>query len=137
MKAETVMQEIRAQGKSQADPSVRQIGALAVGDYVAQGDVNFWPLADMPCGAKLIAKPDRQLAPGATKGSRHMIASADMEHCEFFSLPDPNPLQGPVIKMDRPTTVEHPEHGDLRFPPGLVFVTYQRAFAEELRRIED
>jgi len=132
-----VMETIRNHGKSVADDSKKKIGSLAVGDYVAQGDVNIWRLEGVPGGAVQEKKPDSQLAPGTTKGSRHTVRESDMAHCEFFRLPEENEIQGPVIKMNEPTTIEHPEHGDQLWPAGVVLITYQRLRSDELKRARD
>ena len=132
-----VMQKIRSHGKKVADDSPRVVGELCQGDHTAQGDVMFWKLDELPEGCTRIANPDRQLAPGTTQGSRHCIRAEDMQKIEFYSLKDSNALQGPVMKCNSPVTVEHPEHGDQTLNKGISIVTYQRAYADELRRVQD
>lgn len=135
--ATKVMNQMTELAKRTADDSCQTIGSLSEGEHTVQGDVIFWPLTRMPAECKAIKSPSRQLAEGDTKGSRHCIAKDAMPHCQLFSLPRPNALQGPIIVSDKNITIEHPEHGNQVLPPGNHLVTYQRAYAEELRRIED
>jgi hypothetical protein len=106
------------------------------GTPVAQGDINLWLLPKLPESA-IQAFSGRQLAPGTTRGSRHCIKAEDMNAVEFYRLPDPNPLQGPILVFTRSITIEHPEHGDQIWPAGIVAVTYQRRHAIELKRSQD
>jgi hypothetical protein len=107
------------------------------GAWFAQGDVNFTPIPAIPKGAKP-AKGGSQLAPGTSRGSRHCVRSADMPHVDFFAFPNSGPLEGPILRFNRPTTIEHPEHKDHIYPAGsIVAVTFQRAYAEDLRRSID
>jgi len=103
-------------------------------DYARQGDVYIWLRSKIPHGAQPI-KAVAQLAPGTTKGSRHCLDSLD--GVTMFAMPDANELQGPLLKLECERVVTHPEHGDWRLPAGLYEITYQRAFAEELRRVRD
>ena len=134
--ATKMMEQIRKHGKQVADDSPRTVGDLVAGDFTAQGDVMFWRLGELPSGCTPYSTVS-QLAPGNTKGSRHCILEADLQHCEFYVLPNANPLQGPIIKAAKPITVEHPEHGNQTLPAGNWLVTYQRAHANELRRVAD
>ena len=80
--------------------------AASPGDAVRQGDVYITLLERVPTGYARQRKWDRQLAPGATQGSRHVIdprwrrplcASGRYE-----------PTVGPPFK--RGTEITHPEH---------------------------
>lgn len=99
-----------------------------------QGDVYFTRLAVVPKGAQRLVKADGQLVPGHTQGSRHCV---DPSHVRLWALPQASTLQGPIIEAPEPFTVRHPEHGHLTFPAGIYSVTYQRHYAEELRRVTD
>ncbi|NJN23046.1 MAG: hypothetical protein HC812_20055 [Leptolyngbya sp. RL_3_1] len=128
---------IIAHAEQHRDDSERRIRNPLPGQLYAQGDVNFLILANIPPQAKPSA-PVRQLAPGTTRGSRHCIAEADMAGIDFFAYPDPQPLEGPVLRLDRQARIEHPEHGDHVYPAGtIVAVGYQRRYADEVRRIQD
>ena len=128
---------ITAHASKNSDDSTREILKPKPGDLYAQGDVNFLVLAEIPPQAKPTA-PVRQLAPGTTRGSRHCIAEADVGGVEFFAFADPQPLEGPVLKFNRQTRIEHPEHGDHLYAAGtIVAIGYQRRHADEVRRIQD
>jgi hypothetical protein len=103
-------------------------------DYVRQGDVYIWAKSKVPKNAKQI-KSNSQLAPGTTKGSRHCLDSLD--GVTMYAIEDANELQGPIIERACERLVTHPEHGDWRLGAGVYEITYQRAFAEELRRVRD
>jgi len=103
-------------------------------DYVRQGDVYIWLVSKLPQDAKPV-KAIEQLAPGTTKGSRHCLDS--LNGVTMFVRLNANELQGPFMRLDCERVVTHPEHGDWRLPPGLYEITYQRAFADELRRVRD
>ena len=89
---------------------------------------------NVPSGFKP-TKPATQLAPGTTKGSRHILDSVD--GVAFYADPQADVLTGPVIETECERTVTHPEHGDVVLPAGVYAITYQRAYADELRRVAD
>jgi hypothetical protein len=111
------------------------VETASAGDMWAQGDIGLVCLASVPKGATLVANPSAKLAPGTTQGSRHILS--DMTSVRLHRLKDATPLDGPVIDAPRGCTVTHPEHGDVSLPPGVYGVIYQRAFADELRRVQD
>jgi hypothetical protein len=141
--ATATLKEIHAHGietaKSMPDAIVITAEMIATpGAWFAQGDVNFTPIPEIPRRA-IPATPVSQLAPGTSRGSRHCVKESDMAYVEFFKLPNPNPLQGLILKFSAPTTIEHPEHKNHVYPAGsIVAVTFQRSYAaEELRRSQD
>jgi hypothetical protein len=107
-----------------------------VGQYLPQGDINILRLAAVPKGMVQVEK-QAQLAPGTSRGSRHCIKAEDLEHCKFFAFLDANPLEGPVIVMDAPTTIEHPEHRDYVWPTAVVAIGYQRRLGNKIHRSKD
>ena len=109
--------------------------AATVGDSVRQGDVYITLLESVPRGAKAIQKPLLQLAPGTTQGSRHCLDSLD--GVTLYEIAEATVLDGPVLEATEEKTVTHPEHGDWILPPGCYSITYQRAYADELRRVAD
>lgn len=113
----------------------QRVATCSPWDGWPQGDVLLVRLDALPDGCKKIARPDRQLAPGTTQGSRHCLDS--LAGVTLYRLADPTPLDGPVILAEREFTVEHPEHGDITLPAGVWGVVYQRAFADEIRRVQD
>lgn len=140
--AVAVLEQIHAHGieaaKSIADVIVITPEMITTpGAWFAQGDVNFTPLFEVPSAA-IAATPVSQLAPGTSRGSRHCIRRADMGHVDFWQLPNPGPLEGLILRFNAPTTIEHPEHKHHLYPVGAILaVTFQRAYAEELRRSQD
>lgn len=136
------VQEIIVRGTEVASSAPVGISAEAlegvrVGEIFAQqGDLYFTKLATLPAGARQLVRHNGQLAPGNTQGSRHCV---DMSRCTLWALAHPTALDGPVIESPDGITVTHPEHGWLTFPPGpgIYQVTFQRAYAEELRRVAD
>lgn len=121
--------------KIQSDKPQRFPEAASTGDYFRQGDIYVTRLESVPEIAELDRKPSLQLAPGTTKGSRHVIDSK--VGVEVYRLSDADVLTGPVVKFDCERVITHPEHGDIICPPGVYGVTYQRAYAEVLRRAMD
>ena len=108
---------------------------MEVGDSWAQGDILIRKIEGVPDGSVVASSPDRQLAPGNTQGSRHCLST--LSGVTVHTIPDANALEGPVFTVDDEVTVEHPEHGDVVLGPGCYAITYQRAYADELRRVAD
>ncbi len=109
--------------------------AASPGDCFRQGDLYLTLLDGIPKGAVREKQPDRQLAPGTTQGSRHCLDS--LAGVKAYRLADPTPLDGPILDLAEERTVEHSEHGHVTLPPGVYGVTYQRQFADEIRRVQD
>lgn len=99
-----------------------------------QGDVYLTRLAAVPSGAQRLLKTDGQLVPGHTQGSRHCV---DPGQVRLWAFANPTALQGPIIEAPEVFTVRHPEHGHLTFPAGVYGVTYQRQYADTVRRVMD
>lgn len=108
--------------------------AASVGDFWRQGDVYVTKLEKCSSSRKMDGVV-LQVAPGNTKGSRHVLDSA--EGVEMFQPYDSSVLTGPQIRLTEERILTHPEHGDLVLPPGCYQITYQRAFADELKRVRD
>lgn len=111
------------------------VPTASTGDMWAQGDVGIVCLEKLPRGCTKVANPSAQLAPGTTQGSRHCIA--DLSIVTLYVAADATPLDGPVIDAPSGVKIEHPEHGDVTLCPGVYAIVYQRAFADELRRVQD
>lgn len=109
--------------------------AANTGDSFRQGDVYVEKRGGVTGDMTVEPKPNAQLAPGTTKGSRHVLDSLD--GVTMYRVANPTPLDGPVIETTCERTITHPEHGDLILPPGVYAITYQRAYADELRRVAD
>lgn len=117
----------------------QSLATMEVGDEWRQGDLRIIRLSDDfgETNAKDIkpAKPQQQLAPGTTQGSRHCLSN--LEGVEFFVLVKATPLDGPVIRTGA-NSITHPEHGDcVDLPAGWYAFPGQRAYADELRRVAD
>ncbi len=130
-----VMIKITTDAKERARATPVKYGTLAPGDYHRQGDVYITRLEKLPNDAIKIDNPSAQLAPGDTQGSRHVID--DLSCVEMFSKKDQTPLDGPILNVKQPITINHPEHGAVSFPVGCYAITYQRQLADELRRVQD
>lgn len=102
-------------------------------DSIRQGDIYITRLDELPQG--LTPATTNQLAPGTTQGSRHVVRHQD--GVTVYSRGG-DALTGPVIDAPQGCYIEHPEHGHIDIRCGGVYsVTYQRAYAEELRRVAD
>lgn len=134
--ATNVLEQIQQHGAPLTDDIKIVPDNAQIGQYVPQGDINLIRLSDLPSGV-VSRQPDRQLAPGSTRGSRHCIRESDIQHVDFFGFTDANPLEGPILVFGERTVIEHPEHKHISFPAGIWTVTYQRRHAAEMRRISD
>lgn len=134
---------VKRRAESLRNDEHRQVGTMSPGDAVAQGDV-----AVVFCGKKRPPNmqqvkrltppgPAFQVAEGNSPGSRHCVdITPDVKL--FSSHESGNPLIGPTLHATAPWCLRHPDHGDRTFTePGWYYFRYQRAAAEELRRIQD
>jgi hypothetical protein len=118
-----------------SDQTQRFPEAASNGDCFRQGDVYLTFCETIPSGFIKSKQVQLQLAPGTTKGSRHCLDSG--KGVLMYEAKNGDALQGPIIKTTKERTVTHPEHGNVILPPGIYNITYQRAYAEELRRVAD
>ena len=132
--------EIQARGKTVANAAPITVSAEALADvpagqkFARQGDLYFAKLAAVPADARSWPHAHGQLAPGTSQGSRHTVSLAQVR---LWLLPYPTALDGPIIEAPEGVEIAHPEHGHHIYPPGVYQVTYQRAYADELRRVQD
>lgn len=72
---------------------------------------------------------NRQLAPGTSKGSRHIITSV----AEIFEYTNTrwDILGGPLVVSDVEIVLAHPEHAHYRLPAGTYAVRFQRNYAKD------
>lgn len=119
--------------KIKSDATQQFPAAASYGDFWRQGDIYITKLETVPADFQQ-TDVVLQLAPGTTKGSRHVL---NHDRIAMFVNAHANVLTGPVFKCAESVTVTHPEHGDVICPPGIYGITYQRAFAGELRRVVD
>ena len=134
MSATDAYNEVQGHIESIKNDADHRIETCSPGDSWAQGDILLTNIAKLPENVKEVPV-EIQLAPGSTQGSRHCLDSA--QDIQMFKLNDATPLNGPVLLAGREFTVQHPEHGNITLPAGCYFVTYQRAYAEELRAVRD
>ncbi len=142
------IEEIRQSAAERMDGvKTETIGTASAGDVVRQGDLYLVCLPEPQHGR---ATRERQLAPGTTQGSRHVASGkctvrlvdqqrvADQVNRIVKGANIPQQLVGPVIHCKESVTITHPEHAHKVLPADSVWaVVYQRAFAEEVRRVQD
>lgn len=139
--------EVAASAQSMDAAKTETIATCSVGDVVRQGDVYLVCLDCLPDGKPTLM---RQLAPGSTRGSRHILTGRcrivnanGFQVAELVSRlikgADVSPtLVGPAFECLGAVTVTHPEHGHKVLPKGSAWVTlYQRAFSAVVRRVLD
>jgi hypothetical protein len=132
---ESNLAELRESTKDHESAKTERIGSPSLGDVVRQGDLYLVCLDKLPGGT---ATQERQLAPGNTQGSRHILSG----NCEIVKDVIFNNmgavLVGPAFKCKGDVEVTHPEHGNKILPDGTVWqVTYQLAHSDELKRVQD
>lgn len=133
--AERSLEQIASHAEAIKNDEHQTAGEMSPGDTWAQGDIGIVRLEQLPEGCQAVESPSLQLAPGTTQGSRHCLES--LAGLTVYALANPGPLEGPVIDAPHGMRVNHPEHGDVSFGPGVYGVVYQRQYAEELRRVQD
>lgn len=112
--------------------------AAAVGDCGWQGDLGLTLIDAVPSGyvkIEQVTHNDLKLVPGTTQGSRHCLDSArgvTMYRPENW----PNSgMLGPVFVATEDRVVEHPTHGNVTIPAGMMIqCTYQREWDAEQRQ---
>jgi hypothetical protein len=130
------LETIHAEAQKRAKRETQAYGTLAPGDWHAQGDVMFWRLETLPEGAQP-CKPMAQLAPGNTRGSRHVIADADLAKVGFHKIKGADELTGPILDVKEKVEVTHPDHGHVILPRGIYQIRYQRLYAPKIKRVRD
>lgn len=151
MSATLTASEAFAQVQSSAEAirndAFAEIATASPGDVGRQGDVYLVLLDELP--EKQGPYAGRQLAPGTTQGSRHVVEG----DCELYTPKAESATRilhrlvpatkrfpqilGPTIVAKSPWIERHPEHGDRQWPAGPYQVTYQRAYADTLRAQRD
>ena len=98
-------------------PELRVVQSIEVGQAVRQGDVYITRIADIT--NKNEAK-SWQLAPGTSKGSRHIVEQRESVRVYAYSGSDVT--TGPQIGAKTCFCVTHPEHADIKLPAGNSFL---------------
>lgn len=112
-----------------------RIGSPSIQDCVRQGDLYLVCIESLPKGKET---KERQLVPGTTQGSRHVLSgdATIVNKVTFKDMPDV--LVGPAFHCNGEVTIEHPEHGDKILPEDTTWqCVYQQAYAEQIRRAMD
>lgn len=128
-KLKTIIKKIKE--TAPIDPEIRFVSDTSTQKWAHQGDVALVRIDKLPEGKKIT---ELQLAPGTTKGSRHILADFEgiiIQHSN-------HPLYGPAFQAKERFTLTHPEHAHYSLPPGCYQVIYQQDNEmEEIRRVQD
>ena len=132
---ETTIERDKKRIAEVTDTSAKVVETCSCGDSWRQGDVEIVFIGTSKPDELTETSVPSQLAPGTTKGSRHILEATGVT---AYELGRPSPLDGPVLHCPNGLTVTHPEHGDITMnEPGWYAIVYQRMMAEELRRQAD
>ena len=124
--------EKQAETHSNEDRFVRTV---QMGQIIRQGDIYVERVKDNISKGK--ETQELQLAPGTSKGSRHILVK-DPGNLKVYENPTNDPLDGPIIQAKKRFALNHPEHPNFSIPSGTYKITYQRDFAmEERARVRD
>ncbi len=135
--AEAVVRKVSESAVRKAKPDAVMHATMKVGDYHRQGDVYVQRISPMKRDGLKEISVRVQIAPGTTQGSRHCITGATIRHLRMYEKENATALDGPIIEAFDPIEIDHPEHGGLTIPAGWYAITFQRQYAEELRRVAD
>jgi hypothetical protein len=134
--AEQAMRVVKSHAERiKSDEQQRFPEAASAGDVFRQGDLYIWKIDEFPGDWREDTRADLQLAIGTSQGARHVLDSRD--GVRIFQHPQQTELDGPILQLAEERVLTHPEHGDVVLPPGCYEITYQRQFADELRRVLD
>lgn len=118
-------------------PEVRVVAGMKVGEVVRQGDIYIERVPSIRGQGKAVES--RQLAPGTSKGSRHILAESaavklfeaqpELESRAGFQV-------GPAIEALGDVTVTHPEHAWIKIVGDKMKRCYQVWFQADFARKE-
>jgi len=130
------VKELKDSVKGYKAAKTQVIGSPSLGDVVRQGDIYLVCIDKLPAGKKT---ENRQLAEGNTQGSRHIVTGDVQIVTPNSAHPGVDRvLCGPAFHCNEAAEVTHPEHGNKILPKDTTWrVTFQRSFAEEVRRVQD
>lgn len=116
---------------------VRVVEGMKIGEVARQGDIYVERVAAIE--GKGTAVKSRQLAPGTTKGSRHIVE--DSPNVTLWeSRPSLNGRAsfqiGPAIEAKGDFSVTHPEHAFIKFIIGKATQFFQVWFQADFNRKE-
>lgn len=132
---ETAIRQIQDAAKHL--PEVRIITDMKIGEVVRQGDIYIERVSAI--ASKGAEVKSRQLAPGTTKGSRHIVdespsvtlweSKPSIDNKAAFQV-------GPAIEAKCNFSVTHPEHAWIKFVVGNVAQFFQVWFQADFARKE-
>lgn len=127
----------KIQRSAQHMPEVRVIADMKIGQVVRQGDIYIERVPAIEGKGKRVAS--RQLAPGTSKGSRHIVAESDSVTL-WESKPALNGKAafqvGAAIEAHGDVVVTHPEHAWMKIVGDKVKRFYQVWFQADFARKE-
>jgi len=140
MKSQTITTETATRQIQEAAkhlPEVRVITAMKIGEVVRQGDIYIERVPDIASKGKAVKS--RQLAPGTTKGSRHIVDESPsvtlweskprLDNKAAFQV-------GPAIEAKGDFSITHPEHAWIKFVVGKETRFFQVWFQSDYARKE-
>lgn len=107
----------------QAPTEMRKIpdGAMPPGKFIRQGDVYIEAITEIPFAYDTLTE-NRQLAPGETRGSRHILEGNVKI---FVNKNNRDVLAGPCFSCTERVLLTHPEHAHFELPAGNYRVLFQ------------
>lgn len=129
----TLEQAVDAVTKTKPDKAVRITRRIEIGSVLHQGDVYLHCVADDHPRGKQIGRDQTQIAVGTNAGARHVI-EGKVRVFEGKKLPDTvkvtnariiPEILGPVVVVEEPASLTHPEHANHNIPAGTYQVHYQ------------
>lgn len=140
MKEATISTEAaiaKIKGAARHMPEVRVIKGMKIGQVVRQGDIYVERISVIQ--GKGASVKSRQLAPGTTKGSRHIVGESETVTLwkSSPSLDGKAAFQiGPAIEAKGDCTITHPEHAWIKIIGGKVTQFFQVWFQADFGRKE-
>jgi hypothetical protein len=143
-----VLEDIKKHAAGHTGKEVRAVEKMKIGDIFRQGDCYIKKVEETKFGKPALSN---QLAPGSSKGSRHIVEGAEVftgweAPASFFAATAKRlgvnrerlveALQGPAIVAKKSFTVTHPEHADVTLPAGH-YVTWGQLDPKTMRRVAD
>lgn len=130
--------QIHKEIETKAQSSLKKmevICSIKINEHVRQGDIYVRRIKNITGSVKI---QSRQLAPGNTKGSRHIVAdSISVNLFDGYSGNNiPDFMKGPQIEAKEKFVITHPEHAHIELPPGNYQVTYQMDFKRKERVVD-
>ncbi len=132
---EAAIQRIKQSARSM--PEVRVISGMKIGEVVRQGDIYIERVAKIKGKGKSVKS--RQLAPGTSKGSRHIV-----DESPGVTLWESKPTLGnkaafqvgAAIEAKAGFSITHPEHAWIKFVVGKGTKFFQVYFQADFARKE-